>query len=93
MFLVNFVKSVINFLSAPQYLVTASLILLVLGIHWRAPWTKKGGIVLFFVGAGSIGLSYLDPNFNAVATLPDNVPIVGMIFLVGFFFWFAMHQA
>ena len=43
--------------------------------------------------AGGIGLSYLDPNFNKVATLPDNVPIVGMIFLVGFFFWFAMSQA
>ena len=43
--------------------------------------------------AGGIGLSYLDPNFDKVATLPDNVPIVGMIFLVGFFFWFAMNQA
>ncbi len=93
MFLVNFVKSAVNFLSAPQYLVTASLILLVLGIHWRAPWTNKGGIVLFIVGAGAIGLSYLDENFNKVATLPDNVPIVGMIFMVGFFFWYAMHQA
>src|SRR6202162_2246980 len=93
MLLINILKSVINFLSAPQYLVTAMLILLVLGIRWRPLWTTKGGIFLLVLGAGAIGLSYLDPNFAAVATLPDNVPIVGMIFLVGFFFWYAMHHA
>jgi hypothetical protein len=90
---VNLVKGVVNFLSAPQYLVTASFLLLLLGIHWRAPWTTRGGLVMLGAGAGSIGLSYLDPNFNLIATKPDNVPIVAMIFLVGFFFWFAMHQA
>jgi len=93
MFLINALKAVINFLSAPQYLVTAMLILLVFGIRWRPLWTKKGGLFLLVLGTGAIGLSYLDPNFAAVATLPDNVPIVGMIFLVGFFFWYAMHHA
>ncbi len=93
MLIVHLLKSVINFLSAPQYLVTAMLVLLLLAIHWRPLWTKKGGILLF-AGLGlGIGLSYLDPNFAAVATLPDNVPIVGMIFLIGFFFWYAMSQA
>ena len=90
---ITLLKNVIDFLSAPQYLVTAALIGLVLLIHWRPVWTKKGGIALFALLGGGIGLSYLDPNFNKVATLPDNVPIVGMIFLVGFFFWFAMSQA
>ena len=91
--MINLVKSVINFLSAPQYLVTAMLIGLLIGIRWKFLWSKRGGLVLFALIAGGIGLSYFDPNFNAVATLPDNVPIVGMIFLVGFFFWFAMNQA
>jgi hypothetical protein len=93
MFLVNALKSVINFLSAPQYLVSAMLVLLLVGLRWTFLWSKRGGIFLFALIAGGIGLSYLDPNFAAVATLPDNVPIVGMIFLVGFFFWFAMSQA
>jgi Cytochrome b(C-terminal)/b6/petD len=87
------VKTVVNFLSAPQYLVTGALIGLVLGIQWRPLWTKKGGVALLALVGGGIGLSYFDPNFNKVATLPDNVPIVGMIFLVGFFVWFAMSQA
>jgi hypothetical protein len=93
MFLISFVKSVVNFISAPQYLVTLMLIGVLAAIHWSPLWSKKGGIVLFAALGGGIGLSYLDPNFAAVATLPDNVPIVGMIFLVGFFFWYAMHQA
>ena len=93
MFLVQFVKNAIDFLSAPQYLVTGALIGLILAIHWAPMWSRKGGMVLFAIIAGGIGLSYLDPNFNKVATTPDNVPIIGMIFLVGFFFWFAMNQA
>ena len=90
MIVVDFIKNAIDFLSAPQYLVTGALIGLVLAIHWGALWTTKGGLALLVLVAGGIGLSYLDPNFNKVATLPDNVPIVGMIFLVGFFFWFSM---
>ena len=93
MFLIQFVKNAIDFLSAPQYLVTGALIGLILAIHWAPMWSRKGGMVLFAIIAGGIGLSYLDPNFNKVATTPDNVPIIGMIFLVGFFFWFAMNQA
>jgi hypothetical protein len=93
MILVQYLKNAIDFLSAPQYLVTAALIGLVVMIHWAPVWSRKGGLVLLVLVTGGIGLSYLDKNFNKVATLPDNVPIVGMIFLVGFFFWFAMSQA
>ncbi len=93
MVVVGFLKSVVNFLSAPQYLVTLMLIGVLAAIRWRPLWTKRGGIALFAGLIGGIGLSYLDPNFAAVATLPDNVPIVGMIFLVGFFFWYAMYRA
>src|SRR6202165_688528 len=93
MFLINAFKSAINFLSAPQYLVTAMLVLLLVGLRSKLLWSKRGGVFLLVLIAGGIGLFYLDPHFAAVATLPDNVPIVGMIFLVGFFFWWAMSQA
>src|ERR1700682_6591194 len=93
MVLINALKSAINFLSAPQYLVTAMLVLLLVGLRSKLLWSKRGGIFLLVLIAGGIGLSYLDTNFAAVATLPDNVPIVGMIFLVGFFVWVAMNQA
>ena len=34
-----------------------------------------------------------DPDFRLVVTKPDNVPIVGMLFLVPFFTWFSMREA
>jgi hypothetical protein len=35
----------------------------------------------------------LDPNFAKIVKKPDNIPIVAMLFLVGFFTWLAMWQA
>ena len=32
-----------------------------------------------------MGMSMTDPNFAAIVTKPDNVPIVAMVFLLGFF--------
>jgi hypothetical protein len=34
-----------------------------------------------------------EPNFAAIVTKPDNVPIVGLVFLLGFFTWVATAQA
>ena len=40
-----------------------------------------------------MGLSITDPNFAAIVTKPDNVPIVGLVFLLGFFTWLATAKA
>src|SRR5262249_6364647 len=40
-----------------------------------------------------MGLSMTDPNFAAIVTKPDNVPIVGLVFLLGFFTWLATYKA
>ncbi len=40
-----------------------------------------------------MGLSMVDPNFAAIVTKPDNVPIVGLVFLLGFFTWLATAKA
>jgi hypothetical protein len=37
-------------------------------------------------------LSIQDPNFRKIVTAPDNVPIVGMLFLVGFFVWLGLYK-
>ncbi len=39
------------------------------------------------------GLSMTDYNFYTIAAKPDNVPIVGLIFLLGFFTWIAAARA
>jgi Cytochrome b(C-terminal)/b6/petD len=40
-----------------------------------------------------MGMSIPDPNFAQIVTKPDNVPIVAMIFLLGFFTWLATYRA
>jgi hypothetical protein len=41
----------------------------------------------------AMGLSLTDPDFAAIVTKPDNVPIVAMVFLLGFFTWLSAHRA
>jgi hypothetical protein len=56
-------------------------------------WDKKVGMRLGLFGAAAFAVSMLDPNFFLIAAKPDNVPIVAMIFLLGFFTWLALRKA
>lgn len=40
-----------------------------------------------------MGMSLTDQNFAAIVTKADNVPIVGLVFLLGFFTWLAAYKA
>jgi hypothetical protein len=40
-----------------------------------------------------LGMSLTDANFAAIVLKPDNLPIVAMIYLLGFFTWLATAQA
>ena len=40
-----------------------------------------------------MGLSMTDPDFAAIVLKPDNVPIVAMVFLLGFFTWLSASKA
>ncbi|MEO8586572.1 MAG: hypothetical protein ABI584_10465 [Acidobacteriota bacterium] len=86
-------KDVINWLASPAIAVTLSMVGLVGAMFCKPLWTKKGGVLLFATLIGGFAFSFTDPNFRIVASMPDNVPILGMLFLVGFFFWYAMYQA
>ena len=50
-------------------------------------WIGFNGAILFF------GASLTDSNFFAAAMRPDDVPIVALVFLLGFFLWLALYQA
>jgi len=45
------------------------------------------------LGLGFMGLSLADAEFARVVLKPDNVPIVAMVFLLGFFTWLGAAQA
>lgn len=40
-----------------------------------------------------MGLSLTDYNFAQIVTKPDNVPIVAMVYLLGFFTWLSAYRA
>ncbi len=50
-------------------------------------WGLVNAALLFF------GLSMTDYDFREIVTKPDNVPIVGLIIVVGFFTWLSLRRA
>jgi hypothetical protein len=57
-------------------------------------WTKPK-VALAILGAGIFFfiLAFPDMNFRKIVTKPDNVPIVALIFVLGFYTWWALRQA
>lgn len=55
--------------------------------HPTVAWTMLNLSLL------AMGLSMADPNFYLIAAKPDNVPIVGLVFLLAFFTWLATRRA
>ena len=50
-------------------------------------WTTLNVLLLL------MGMSMADENFASIVMKPDNVPIVGLVFLLAFFTWVATKQA
>jgi len=88
------VKDVIDWATGPLSVTLGTFALLVAAYLTRRWLVRPGvafgildGVVLLF------GLSLVDPDFASVAAKPDNVAIVGMVFLLGFFLWLGTAQA
>ncbi len=91
--MVETLKGVINFLTAPEIFISLAAVLLLLSLRFRAVWKPKVAGTVGILGALFLAVSMLDPNFAKIVKKPDNIPIVAMLFLVGFFVWLAMWQA
>ena len=88
------IKEFINWICQPHFFMAISVAGLVAFLIWYRQLTRPvvaGAIasacVLFFAA------SALDPDFEAIITKADNVPIVMMLAAVGFFLWLAFRQA
>ena len=88
------VKGLINALTRPELFFGLAVVALVLVI-WKREWVASntvgyallGGLAVFFI------LGTFDFNFRQIVTKPDNVPIVGLIFLLAFFVWYSIREA
>jgi cytochrome b/b6/petD-like protein len=90
---VEFAKDVVNFLTNPPIFISVMALLFFVAINRRGVWTKRTALILFPLAAVFVALSMLDPDFALIVKKADNVPIVFMLFMVGFFLWLSMHQA
>jgi len=90
----GFLKGIINAVADPRLffiLAVAALVVMV----WKREVVAQNNF-----GYGLLGLlgvffifGTFDPNFRLIVTKPDNVPIVGLIFLLMFFVWFSIREA
>ena len=91
--MVEAIKELINAAAHPTWSFTLTAVLFTAALFWKPLWTKAGGLAMLVVTVAFFAVSVLDPTFAAVVGKPDNVPIVMMVFLVGYFLWLSMHKA
>lgn len=99
-------KHIINVISAPYFMLPAILVVFFFffpptdgmvkinrKLRLYKLWTNAGGIAIFSSLLIFLIFGFTDPNFQKIAAKPDNVPIVGLIFVTVFFLWLSMKQA
>lgn len=86
-------KDVVNFFANPRifFFLTAGALALVV---WKRETFAENRVGYGVMIALSVFFVFgaFDENFKLIITKPDNVPIVGLIFLLIFFVWFAMRE-
>lgn len=87
-------KHAVDAFSNPTTIFTSSVILFALMMKFpKAFTTVKAGIIMAAVTLGFFVIGITDKHFRSIVTLPDNVPIVAMLVIFGYFTWFAMRKA
>lgn len=88
------VRSLVNTLSGPvNYTLGTTALFAILFVFRKffvkpmVAWAVLNILLLL------MGLSMADENFASIVMKPDNVPIVGLVFLLAFFTWLATSQA
>ena len=86
-------KDFINALFDPRLFFIMSVVALVLLI-WKREFFASNAFgygALIFLALFMV-FGYFDPNFKLIILKPDNVPIVGLIFLIVFFTWYSIRE-
>jgi hypothetical protein len=89
----GFIKGIVNAVADPRLFFVLAVAALVL-VLWKREAIASNAIgygVLAFLGVFFL-FGTFDSNFRLIVTKPDNVPIVGLIFLLVFFVWYAIRE-
>ncbi len=88
------IRNAVNWITGPTVYSLGTSSMLIIFFVFRRFFTKP--LVAWALLNASLllmGLAMADPNFAAIVTKPDNVPIVSMVFLLGYFTWLAAYKA
>jgi hypothetical protein len=89
----NFIKGIFNAIANPWVFFLLAVVGLFVAIWQRE---KIASNLAGYGGLGMLAVFFIfgtfDPNFRLVVTKPDNVPIVGLIFLLLFFVWYSIRE-
>jgi hypothetical protein len=90
----QFMRDAVDLVAGPTTFFVGATLAFVALLRWRkffvnglVGWLAVNAFLLYF------GLSMTDYDFRDIVTKPDNVPIVGLLILVGYFYWFALRRA
>ncbi len=87
-------KHFIDSVSSPASIFTFSTIFFIFYVGFpRISTSKPVSLTLLALFVIFFGIGLSDKHFRGIVTTPDNVPIVGLIIIFGYFTWFAMRKA
>jgi len=89
-----FIRDAIDYVSGPTTFFIAATLGFIAMLAFRR-FLSSGVVAWSIVNLALLfmGLSMTDYDFRDIVTKPDNVPIVGLIVIVGYFNWFALRRA
>ena len=87
-------KHFFNSIASPVTIFTAATFIFILFVSFpRMMTSPRVSLSILAVVLLFFGLGLTDEHFRNIVSTPDNVPIVGLIFVFGFFTWYAMRKA
>jgi hypothetical protein len=87
-------KHVVNSVSSPVTIFTGAVVAFFLFVSFPRQTTNRWfALTLLVLVLAFFGIGLTDDNFRKIVAAPDNVPIVAMIFIFGYFTWYAMRKA
>lgn len=87
-------KELVNAASSPVAIFTAATAVFALFVAFpRVVTSPPVALAIAAIGIGFFLVGLSDEHFRTIVSTPDNVPIVGMIFIFAYFTWFAMRKA
>jgi len=93
-YLPQFVRDMVDLVSGPTTFFVGATIGFIAMLAFRKV-VANGLVAWWLVNLAllAFGLSMTDWDFRDIVTKPDNVPIVGLMVLVGFFTWISLRRA